>query len=184
MAIQIKNKSFETLIEYSMIEKRTRLIGIEINVDYEDKQPVFVGVLNGAFMFMADLMKEVKIPCEATFVKFASYHGGLKSSGQVTEHLALDIDLAGRHVIVVEDIVDTGQTLKHFLQQLTQLNPASVAIASLLVKPKALEVDLPAIDYVGFEIGNEFVVGYGLDYEGLGRNLCDIYRLNGETEES
>lgn len=160
-----------------MIEKRTRLIGIEINVDYENRTPVFVGVLNGSFMFMADLMKEIKIPCETTFVKLASYHGGTKSSGNITEELSITMDLANRNVIIVEDIIDTGKTLDYLIKQIKALKPASVNVAALLLKPDALEVDLGEIDYIGFEIANEFVVGYGLDYDGLGRNSCDIYRL-------
>ena len=160
-----------------MIEKRTRLIGIEINVDYENRVPVFVGVLNGSFMFMADLLKEVKIHCEATFVKLASYHGGTKSSGNITEELSIVMDLENRDVIIVEDIIDTGKTLDYLIKQIKALKPASIKIATLLLKTDALEVDLGEIDYIGFEIANEFVVGYGLDYDGLGRNSCDIYRL-------
>jgi hypoxanthine phosphoribosyltransferase len=177
MNITLKDKDFETLIEYSMIEKRTRLIGIEINVEYENRIPVFLGVLNGSFMFMADLLKEIHIPCETTFVKLASYHGGTKSSGNITEELSIAMDLKNRDVIIVEDIIDSGKTLAYLLKQLKALEPASIKIASLLLKPDALEVDLGEIDYVGFEIANEFVVGYGLDYGGLGRNLIDIYRL-------
>jgi len=177
MNITIKDKNFEPLIEYSMIEKRTRLIGIEINVDYENRVPVFIGVLNGSFMFMADLLKEVKIPCETTFVKLASYYSGTKSSGNITEELSIAMDLANRDVIIVEDIIDTGKTLDYLIKQIEALKPASIKVATLLLKPDALEVDLGEIDYIGFEIANEFVVGYGLDYDGLGRNSCDIYRL-------
>ncbi|HEX7367469.1 MAG TPA: hypoxanthine phosphoribosyltransferase [Pelobium sp.] len=177
MNITIKDKNFESLLEYCMIEKRTRLIGIEINVDYENRVPVFLGVLNGSFMFMADLLKEITIPCETTFVKLASYHGELKSSGTITEELSISMDLENRDVIIVEDIIDTGRTLNYIFEKIKTLKPASVKIATLLLKPDALEIDLGAIDYVGFEIANEFVVGYGLDYDGLGRNLKDIYRL-------
>jgi len=177
MNITIKDKTFEPLIEYSMIEKRTRLLGIEINVDYENRVPVFIGVLNGSFMFMADLLKEINISCETTFVKLASYHGEIKSSGIISEELGISMDLSNRDVIIVEDIIDTGKTLSHLLTQVKALNPATVKIASLLLKPDALQVNLGEIAYVGFEIANEFVVGYGLDYDGLGRNLKDIYRL-------
>ncbi len=128
-------------------------------------------------MFMADLLKEVTIPCETTFVKLASYHGELESSGTINEELGIAMDLQNRHVIIVEDIVDTGKTLVYLLKQVKALKPASIKIATLLQKPEALVVDLAEIDYVGFEISNEFVVGYGLDYDGLGRNLKDIYRL-------
>lgn len=177
MNITIKDKNFEPLLEYCMIEKRTRLIGIEISVEYEDRVPVFLGVLNGSFMFMADLLKEINISCESTFVKLASYHGDLKSSEKVIEELSISMDLENRDVIIVEDIIDSGRTLEYLLKQVRALKPASVKIATLLLKPDALVVDLGEIDYVGFEIGNEFVVGYGLDYDGLGRNLTDIYRL-------
>ncbi|WP_017260091.1 hypoxanthine phosphoribosyltransferase [Pedobacter arcticus] len=177
MNITIKDKNFETLIEYCMIEKRTRLIGLEISIAYEQSVPVFLGVLNGSFMFMADLLKEISIPCETTFVKLASYHGDLQSSGTITEELGIAMDLQNRDVIIVEDIVDSGTTLAYLLKKVKALKPASVKIATLLQKPDALAVDLGEIDYVGFEISNEFVVGYGLDYDGLGRNLKDIYRL-------
>ncbi|HTN20568.1 MAG TPA: hypoxanthine phosphoribosyltransferase [Pelobium sp.] len=177
MNITIKDKNFEPLIEYSMIEKRIRLIGIEINVEYENRIPVFLGVLNGSFMFMADLLKEVKISCETTFVKLASYHSGTETSGTITEELGIAMDLQNRDVIIVEDIVDSGKTLAYLLNQVKALKPASINIATLLLKPDALAVDLGEIEYIGFEIANEFVVGYGLDYDGLGRNLCDIYRL-------
>lgn len=177
MNITIKDKNFETLIEYCMIEKRTRLLGIEINVDYENRTPVFLGVLNGSFMFMADLLKEINVNCETTFVKLASYHGDVKSSGSITEELSISMNLKNRDVIIVEDIIDSGKTLDYLLKKVKALEPASVKIASLLLKPDALTVDFGEIDYVGFEIGNEFVVGYGLDYDGLGRNLKDIYRL-------
>lgn len=177
MNITIKDKNFEPLLAYCMIEKRTRLMGIEINVDYENRVPVFLGVLNGSFMFMADLLKEINILCETTFVKLASYHGDLKSSGTITEELPISMDLANRDVIIVEDIIDTGRTLNYLLNKIKALKPASIKIATLLLKPDALEIDLGEIDYIGFEIANEFVVGYGLDYDGLGRNLKDIYRL-------
>lgn len=177
MNIIIKDKTFEPMLEYCMIEKRTRLIGIEINMEYENRVPVFLGVLNGSFMFMADLLKEINVSCETTFVKLASYHGNLESSGHITEQLGITMDLENRDVIIVEDIIDTGKTLDHLLKQVQALKPASIKIATLLLKPDALTVDLGEINYVGFEIGNEFVVGYGLDYDGLGRNLTDIYRL-------
>lgn len=128
-------------------------------------------------MFMADLLKEIKIECEVTFVKLASYHGDLQSSGTVANELGISMDLQNRHVIIVEDIVDSGKTLEYLLKEVKALKPASVKIATLLQKPDALIADLGEIDYVGFEIPNEFVVGYGLDYDGLGRNLPDIYCL-------
>ena len=177
MKITIEDKTFETFIEYEMIEKRIRLMGIQLNLDYEDKVPVFIGVLNGAFMFLADLMKEIHIGCEITFVKLASYHGGTKSSGTLTEEYPLNIDLKGRDVIIVEDIVDTGETLKFLLDKIKALEPASVKVATLLLKPDALKHKFDEVCFIGFEIPNEFVVGFGLDYKNLGRNLDHIYRV-------
>jgi hypoxanthine phosphoribosyltransferase len=177
MKITIEDKNFETFIEYEMIEKRIRLMGIQLNLDYEDKVPVFIGVLNGAFMFLADLMKEIHIGCEITFVKLASYHGGTKSSGTLTEEYPLNIDLKGRDVIIVEDIVDTGETLKFLLDKIKALEPASVKVATLLLKPDALKYKFDEVCFIGFEIPNDFVVGFGLDYKNLGRNLDHIYRV-------
>jgi len=177
MKITIEDKNFEPFIEYEMIEKRIRLMGIQLNLDYERKVPVFVGVLNGAFMFLADLMKEIHIGCEITFVKLASYHGGTKSSGTLTEEYPLNIDLKGRDVIIVEDIVDTGETLKFLLDKIKALEPASVKVATLLLKPDALKYKFDEVCFIGFEISNDFVVGYGLDYKNLGRNLDHIYRV-------
>ncbi|WP_374166250.1 hypoxanthine phosphoribosyltransferase [Arcticibacter sp. MXS-1] len=176
MKVQIEDKEFSCFLEYEKIKKRTRLLGIQINVDYEDKVPVFIGVLNGSFLFMADLMKEVNIPAEVSFIKVSSYHGQETTSGTVKSVIGLDIDLKGRDVIIVEDIIDTGITLSYLVDVLRKHEPASVAICSLLLKPQSLQREIPEITYVGFEISNEFVVGYGLDYRGLGRNLKDIYR--------
>ncbi len=177
MSITINDKNFEPFIEYHLIEKRTRLLGIQINMEYEERVPVFIGVLNGSFMFMADLMKEISVSCETTFVKLASYHGGTSSSGKITEELSISMNLKNRDVIIVEDIIDTGRTLSFLLEKIKALEPASIKIATLLLKPNALTFNIGEIDYVGFEIANDFVVGYGLDYDGLGRNLKDIYRL-------
>ena len=174
--IQIDDKEFEILLEYDQIKKRTRLLGIQLNVDYEDKLPVFIGILNGSFMFLADLMKEVHIACETTFIKVTSYSGDT-STGSIESIIGLDIDLEGRVVVVVEDIVDTGLTLNSILETISKQNPASVSVCTLLFKPAAVKVGIPDLAYVGFEIPNEFVVGYGLDYKSLGRNLKDIYRV-------
>lgn len=177
MNITINDKEFEPFIEYNMIEKRTRLMAIQMNMDYEGRVPVFIGVLNGSFMFYADLMKEVNVSCETTFVKLASYHGGTTSTGKITEELSIGMSLKDRDVVIVEDIIDTGNTLKFLLDKIYALEPASVKVATLLLKPEALQHNFDEIDYVGFEIANDFVVGFGLDYDGLGRNTCDIYRL-------
>ncbi|WP_069660534.1 hypoxanthine phosphoribosyltransferase [Arcticibacter eurypsychrophilus] len=176
MKIQIEDKEFSCFLEYEQIKKRTRLLGIQMNVDYEDKLPVVIAVLNGSFLFMADLVKELTVPIEVSFVKLSSYLGGESSSGIIKEIIGLDIDLQNRDVIIVEDIVDTGNTITHVLKQIKEHNPASVVVCTLLLKPDALQVEVDEIAYVGFEIPDEFVVGYGLDYKGLGRNLKDIYR--------
>lgn len=173
--IEIDDKTFEILLENDAISKRTRLIGIQLNVDYEHRFPIFIGVLNGSFLFMADLMKEIHISCEIEFVKVSSYQG-TESTGTIKETLGLPTDLHNRDVIIIEDIVDSGLTLNHVLKQIHEQNPASVNVCSLLFKPAALKTKIPELAYVGFEIANDFVVGYGLDYNGLGRNLKDIYR--------
>ena len=175
MKITINQKQFERIIDYNQIKKRIRLIGIQINVAYEKQHPVFIGVLNGSFMVMADLMKHIHIACEISFVKLSSYDGTDRQD-QLRELIGLDGDLAGREVIIVEDIVDTGHTLKHVLDAVNARKPESVAVCTLLLKPNALQHTFDNIAYVGFEIDNEFVVGYGLDYRGMGRNLPDIFR--------
>lgn len=172
--IEIDNYSFEPFIEYEQIKKRIRLIGIDINVQYADKHPVFIGVLNGCFMFMADLMKQVHIPCEMSFVKLASYSG--TSNGDIKELMGVGMDLTGRHIVIVEDVVDSGNSLKHTMEALERLEVASISVCTLLLKPSCLQYDFDNIMYVGFEIEKEFVVGYGLDYNGQCRNLPDIYK--------
>lgn len=173
--IAVGDRKFDLFIENDTINKRTRLIGIQLNVDYEDRCPVFIGVLNGSFLFMADLLKEVEIPCEVGFIRVASY-SGTESSGTIKEMFGLPENLQGRDIILVEDIVDTGATLKYILEKVYLQQPASVSVCTLLFKPAALLEPIEELEYVGFEIPNEFVVGYGLDYNGLGRNLKDIYR--------
>lgn len=175
MHIQIDDKDFNLLIEYDQIKKRTRLIGIQLNVDYDNRVPVFVGVLNGSFVFLADLLKEVTISSEVTFVKVSSYDGD-KNTGVVKKQVGLQMDLKDRDVIIVEDIVDSGATLRFIIDMINEQQPASVCVCTLLLKPKSLKENIEEITYVGFEIPDEFVVGYGLDYKGLGRNLKDIYR--------
>jgi hypoxanthine phosphoribosyltransferase len=175
MHIQIDDKDFNLLIEYDQIKKRTRLIGIQLNVDYDNRVPVFVGVLNGSFVFLADLLKEVTISSEVTFVKVSSYDGD-RNTGEIKKQVGLQMDLKDRDVIIVEDIVDSGATLRYIIDMINEQNPASVCVCTLLLKPKSLKEDIEEITYVGFEIPDEFVVGYGLDYKGLGRNLKDIYR--------
>jgi hypoxanthine phosphoribosyltransferase len=175
MKIQIDDKEFDTLLEYDQIKKRIRLIGIQLNVDFENKVPVFIGVLNGSFVFLADLIKEITIASEVTFVKVKSYIGD-QSMGTITDEMDVSMDLKGRDLIIVEDIVDTGTTLRYILEKMKAQNPASINVCSLLYKPASIKEDIDELTYIGFEIPNDFVVGYGLDYNGLGRNFKDIYK--------
>ena len=147
----------------------------EINRDLADENPLFVSVLNGSFMFTSDLMKHLNMPCELSFVKLASYEG-TSSTGKVKELVGLNNDITGRTVVIVEDIVDTGFTMERLIETLRQRNPKDIRIATLLVKPDKLQVKLD-IHYVAMNIPNDFIVGYGLDYDGLGRNYRDIYTV-------
>jgi hypoxanthine phosphoribosyltransferase len=173
--IAVGDRTFEIMIENDNINKRTRLLGIQLNLDYEHRRPIFIGVLNGSFLFMADLLKEMEIDCEVGFIRVSSYHG-TESSGTIKEVFGMPQDLGGRNIILVEDIVDTGFTLKYILEKVYLQEPASVSVCTLLYKPDAIQTEIKELEYIGFEIPNEFVVGYGLDYDGLGRNLKDIYR--------
>jgi len=163
-------------ISHSQVRTSIEHIADRINSDYEGKEILFVAVLNGAFMFAAELVRKVKPPCRITFVKVASYRGDT-SEGIIRELIGLKEDLNGKHVILVEDIVDTGFTLDHVMRQVrTTYKPASVAVASLLFKPQSYRKSI-VVDYVGIEIPNDFVVGWGLDYNGYGRNYEDIYAI-------
>lgn len=173
--IKLKDKEFIVMIAAEKIQLRVKDIAAEINTQYNGKQPLFLGVLNGAFLFMADLFKNINLQCEISFIKVTSY-SGTASSGQVKNLIGLNENISGRDIIVVEDIVDTGDTMKYLLDELKKQNPASVKLATILFKPEALRQDVKP-DYVGFKIPPAFVVGYGLDYDGLGRNLNDIYVL-------
>jgi len=173
--IKVHDKSFETYLSEEVIQKRVKEIAGAINADYAGKKPLFVAILNGSFMFAADLFKQLSIPAEICFIKLASYKG-MKSTGKVVTSIGLEEDLFGKDVIIVEDIVDTGKTLHKFLPKLVHQQPNSMRIAALLHKSEATEYPLK-LDYVGFDIPNKFVVGYGLDYDGLGRNLKEIYQL-------
>lgn len=173
--IQIHDKQFEPYISAEDIAVQIDRIAEEINKDYEDKNPIFISILNGAFIFASDVFKKIRGDAEICFIKLASYKG-VKSTGKVITAIGLDADLYERHIIILEDIVDTGKTLSQFLPQLTHYHPASLKIAVLLHKPDA-KVHPISIDYLGFTIPNKFVVGYGLDYDGLGRNLKEIYQL-------
>ena len=175
MSIQVFDKHFEPYITAQQITAQVAKLAGQINIDYKDKRPLFIAILNGSFMFASDLFKELTIEAEICFIKLASYKG-TKSTGNVITSIGLDIPLNDRHVIIVEDIVDTGKTLNEFLPQLTNQQPASMKIAALLHKPEALKYPLK-IDYLGFEVPNKFLLGYGLDYDGLGRNLKEIYSV-------
>lgn len=173
--IHVHDKIFEPFISAVEISRKVDEIAAQLNHDYAGKKPLFISILNGSFMFASDLFKLVKIDAEICFIKLASYKG-TKSTGYVITAIGLDVDIYNRHVIIIEDIVDTGKTLNVFLPQLKHQQPASLKIAALLHKPEAIIYRLD-IDYLGFEIPSHFVVGYGLDYNGLGRNLDEIYRL-------
>lgn len=173
--ITVKDKQFKTFITYAEIEMRIGELGKRINEDYEDKVPLFLAILNGSFMFAADLFKHIEIDCAISFVKIASYKG-TTSTGNVVNLIGMDENVTGRHVVVLEDIVDTGRTLTDLLPGLKNQNPASLHVMSLLLKPDSMEYDIP-IQYAGFEIPQKFIVGYGLDYDGYGRNLKDIYQI-------
>lgn len=172
--IHIDDLIFELLFDHGQIQQRVGSIGEDMNRKYVDKIPVFLGVLNGCFMFMADLMKQTHIPCEISFVKLASYRG--TSQQNVQELLGVGMSLEGRDVIIVEDIVDTGRSLQHLVDVLKQQQVASIAVAALLLKPDCLVHPFDGSMYVGFEIDPEFVVGYGMDYKGQCRNLQHIYK--------
>lgn len=174
-AIQVKDKTFVPYLTAAQIQEQVTRIAGDLNKDYEGMCPLFIAILNGSFMFAADLFKELTIEAEICFIKLASYKG-TKSTGQVITSIGLDESLKGRHVIIVEDIVDTGKTLHEFLPQLINQQPATLKIAALLHKPEALAYPV-AIDYLGFNVPDKFLLGYGLDYDGLARNLNQIYRL-------
>jgi hypoxanthine phosphoribosyltransferase len=173
--IKVHDKSFETYLSEEVILKRIKEIAADINKDFAGKRPLFIAILNGSFMFASDLFKQLNIEAELCFIKLASYKG-MKSSGNVVTSIGLEDDLFGKEVIIVEDIVDTGKTLHNFLPKLMHQQPKTLKIATLLHKSEATEFPLQ-LDYVGFDIPNKFVVGYGLDYDGLGRNWKEIYQL-------
>lgn len=173
--IQIKDRKFSLSLPEAEIQKQVKRVASEINRDLQNEHPVFIAVLNGSFIFAADLMREITLPCEITFVKLASY-AGEKSTGAVKELIGLNCDLTDRSVVIVEDIIDSGLTMEHTLNTLKAKNPKRIDICSLLVKPGNLEVDLD-IKYKCLEIPNDFIVGYGLDYDGYGRNTRGIYTV-------
>ncbi len=173
--MMVHDKEFEVYISYESILERTQEIADKINLDYAGKTPVFIGILNGVFMFAADLMKEIALPAEITFIKLASYQD-TTSTGNIKELIGLRANIKDMDVIIIEDIIDTGETIAHVIKKLQELEPRSVEIATLLLKPEVFNKNIP-LKYVGFEIPHKFVIGYGLDYNGQGRNLKDIYQI-------
>lgn len=173
--IKVKDKEFEISISSERIQEAIQRMAEEINRDYKDKTPLFLAILNGSFIFAADLIRKITIPCNITFVKLASY-SGTTSTNEVREMIGLNEDITGRHVIILEDIVDSGITLDHLIRDLEVLNPAEIKVACFTFKPEAFKKTF-RIDYLGISIPNDFIVGYGLDYDGYGRNLPDIYKI-------
>jgi hypoxanthine phosphoribosyltransferase len=173
--IALHDKSFVLFISHERIQEAIRKVASQINEVYAGQSPLFIGVLNGSFMFAAGLMQEIQVDAEITFIRLSSY-SGTQTTGKVREVMGLKESVAGRPLVIVEDIVDTGHTLDFLIDYLRNLQPASVAVATMLYKPKAYQGKYP-VDFPGMEIGNEFVVGYGLDYEGKGRQLREIYIL-------
>ena len=173
--VKIKDKSFRVSIPESEILERVKAVAEKINKDMAGRNPLLLAVLNGSFVFAADLMRMLTIPCEISFVKLASYQG-TTSTGKVKEVIGINEDLAGRTVIIVEDIVETGLTIKRMIESLGTRHPESIHICTLLLKPACLKVPLN-IEYAAMEIPNDFILGYGLDYDQQGRNLRDIYTV-------
>ncbi|MDR2890827.1 MAG: hypoxanthine phosphoribosyltransferase [Alistipes sp.] len=177
--VKLHDRTFRVMIPAAEIDMAIDRVAARINEDYAGREtPLFLGVLNGAFMFMAELMKKMECNCELSFVKLSSYCG-TGSTGKVSELIGLKNNIEGRHVIIVEDIVDTGESMEHLLRSLAGHRPASVEIATLFFKPDSFRKDFE-VKYKALDIGNEFIVGFGLDYDELGRNLKDIYVIDEE----
>ena len=177
--VKLHDKTFRVMIPAEKIDQAVTAVAERINNDYADKDtPLFVGVLNGSFMFLSDLIKKIEFNSELSFVKISSYEG-TSSTGQIRSLIGLNGSIEGRHVIIVEDIVDTGESIAHMIADLESRKPASVEVCTLLFKPASYSKQYP-IRYRALEIGNEFIVGYGLDYDQLGRNLKDVYVVTNE----
>lgn len=173
--IQVLDKQFEVSIPESEIRRQVGRVASEITRDYEGQTPVFLAILNGSFIFAADLLREVSLPCEVSFVKLASYEG-VNSTGRIHEMIGLNVDITGRPVIIIEDIVESGLTMAHMQETLRKHNPSSIDVCTLFLKPNKLKVQLD-IRYRCFEIPDDFILGYGLDYNQQGRNTKDIYTI-------
>jgi len=176
MKTAVADLNFELLIPYDRLEARIKELAHEISTDFKGRNPVVAGILTGSFLFVADMVKNLEIPVEVTFTKLASYFGGTSSTSRIRDDFDLTIDVKGRDIILVEDIVDTGNTLHYLIDKLKVREPASITVCTLLLKPEAIEISIEELKYVGFQIPNEFVVGYGLDYKEQGRGLMGIYR--------
>ena len=173
--IEVFNKKFQPYLKAESIQEQVEQIAGRLNQDYEGLRPIFIAILNGSFMFASDLFKSITIEAEICFIKLSSYEG-TGSTGNVVTLIGLDKSLKNRHIIILEDIIDTGKTLHEFLPQVMEQQPASLKIAALLHKPEAMVFPI-VIDYLGFKVPNKFLLGYGLDFNGLGRNLKEIYQL-------
>ncbi|GAA0523360.1 hypoxanthine phosphoribosyltransferase [Chitinophaga japonensis] len=173
--IKVHDKEFQPYIGSEELQLRIQEMAAQLSKDLQGEKPLFIAILNGSFMFAADIFKHLSIEAEISFIKLVSYKG-TKSTGNVVTSIGLDEDLYGRTVVILEDIVDTGKTLHRFLPQLEHQQPKKLLIAALLTKPEALTHPVK-IDYLGFSVPNKFLLGYGLDYDGLGRNLPEIYQL-------
>lgn len=174
--VKLHDKTFKPFLSKEEISKAIQKLAVSIQNEYATLNPIFLGVLNGSFLFTADLVREFEGDCEVSFIRMASYEG-TNTTGKVNTVMGLKESLKDRHVIIIEDIVDTGNTIEALYTLLEKEEPASLKVATLLYKPKAYQKEIP-IDYVAITVGNEFLVGYGLDYDGLGRNLKDIYIIN------
>jgi hypoxanthine phosphoribosyltransferase len=177
--IKVHDKEFVPYLPETLIHEKIKELAAQLDKDYQGKKPLFISILNGSFMFSADLFKELSIEAEICFIKLASYKG-TKSTGHVITAIGLDMEINNRHVVILEDIIDTGKTLSEFLPQLINQQPLSLKVAVLLHKPDAMKYSVQ-IDYCCFTIPNRFVLGYGLDYDGLGRNIREIYQLKDEA---
>jgi hypoxanthine phosphoribosyltransferase len=173
--IKILDKEFIPYLSEKEIQEKITALAIQLNQDYAGKKPIFLSILNGSFLFTADLFKQMTMEAEVCFIKLASYKG-MSSSGNVITAIGLEANVSNRHIVILEDIIDTGKTMHHYLPQLASNGPASVKIAVLLNKKEARQYEVK-VDYTCFEIPNKFVVGYGLDYDGLGRNSKEIFQL-------
>lgn len=180
--VNVNGEEFRIYLTHEEIQQRIKKLGQQLSKEYKDKKPIFIGVLNGAYIFLADLMRYVSIPCEVDFMKLSSYGDEKVSSGEIHDLKEIDAEIKGRHVILVEDIIDTGLSMKYMLEKLKRFEPASLAVVTMLHKADATKHDVQ-IDYTGFKIPDLFVLGYGLDYAQEGRNLAQIYILDSSEDE-